>query len=39
MEVQEKKKQLATVLLAPHGQDEEEDVGSLQVSLTASRSL
>lgn len=34
MEVQEKKRKLAMVLLAPHGQgEEEEDVGSLQVSL------
>ncbi|KAK3497860.1 SNF2 family N-terminal domain-containing protein [Neurospora hispaniola] len=35
MEVQEKKRKLATVLLAPHGQGEgeEEDVGSLQRSM------
>lgn len=34
MEVQEKKRKLVTVLLAPHGQEEEEDVGSLQVSFS-----
>lgn len=34
MEVQEKKKKLATVLLAPHGQEDEEDLGSLQVSIS-----
>ncbi|EAA36359.2 hypothetical protein GE21DRAFT_2384 [Neurospora crassa] len=35
MEVQEKKRKLVTVLLAPHGQGEgeEEDVGSLQFSI------
>ncbi|KAK3495760.1 SNF2 family N-terminal domain-containing protein [Neurospora crassa] len=38
MEVQEKKRKLAMVLLAPHGQsEEEEDVGSLQWAIKVSK--